>query len=69
VFDAAGVAAQARVAEVSGRRRVWFAGAWCGFGFHEDGVQSALRVAADFGIGDGSAQRGARATAGGSLAR
>lgn len=69
VFDAAGVAAQARVGEVSGRRRVWFAGAWCGFGFHEDGVQSALRVAADFGIGDGSSTGSGLATAGGSAAR
>ena len=51
VFDSAGVAAQARVPELNGRGRVWFCGAWCGFGFHEDAVQSALRVAADFGIG------------------
>jgi predicted NAD/FAD-binding protein len=49
VFDVAGVAAQARVADVNGSGRVWFCGAWCGFGFHEDGVQAALRVAADFG--------------------
>jgi predicted NAD/FAD-binding protein len=71
VFDAAGVAAQARVGEVSGRRRVWFAGAWCGFGFHEDGVQSALRVAADFGIGDGGVPGDGRVRAptGGSAAR
>ena len=53
VFDAAGVAAQGRVAEVSGSNRVWFCGAWCGFGFHEDGVKAALRVAADFGIDSG----------------
>ncbi|MBL8749440.1 MAG: FAD-dependent oxidoreductase [Planctomycetes bacterium] len=50
VFDARGVAAQARVAAVNGTNRVWFCGAWCGFGFHEDAVQSALRVAADFGV-------------------
>lgn len=60
VFDAAGVAAQARVAEVGGRRRVWFAGAWCGFGFHEDGVQAALRVAADFGLAEASVPQVAR---------
>ena len=51
VFDAAGVAAQERVGTINGMRRVWFGGAWCGFGFHEDGVQAALRIAADFGIG------------------
>lgn len=56
VFDEAGVAAQARIADVSGSRRVWYCGAWCGFGFHEDGVRSALRVAADFGIGSGAGE-------------
>lgn len=49
VFDVAGVAAQARVASLNGSHRVWYCGAWCGFGFHEDGVQAALRVAEDFG--------------------
>ncbi|MBL8729470.1 MAG: FAD-dependent oxidoreductase [Planctomycetes bacterium] len=48
IFDAAGVAAQAAVPDLNGRRRVWFCGAWCGYGFHEDGVQAALRVVADF---------------------
>ncbi|MBX3464976.1 MAG: FAD-dependent oxidoreductase [Planctomycetes bacterium] len=48
VFDGRGVAAQARVPAINGRGRVWFCGAWCGYGFHEDGVQAALRVAADF---------------------
>ena len=50
VFDAAGVRAQESVAALNGSGRVWFCGAWCGFGFHEDGVQSGLRVAADFGL-------------------
>ena len=56
VFDEAGVAAQERVPAINGSQRTWFCGAWCGFGFHEDGVQAALRVAADFGIDDGSRQ-------------
>ncbi len=56
VFSEAGVAAQQRVAEVGGSRRVWFCGAWCGFGFHEDGVKAALRVAADFGIDNGAGE-------------
>ena len=54
VFDQRCLQAQAKVGEVSGSGRIWFCGAWCGFGFHEDGVKSALRVAADFGIGHGS---------------
>ena len=37
--------AQARHAEISGVRRTHFAGAYWGFGFHEDGVKSGLRVA------------------------
>jgi predicted NAD/FAD-binding protein len=50
VFDENGVQAQGRIALANGRGRIWWCGAWCGFGFHEDGVQSALRVAADFGV-------------------
>jgi predicted NAD/FAD-binding protein len=51
VYTASGVAAQARVAEISGRNRTHFAGAYWGWGFHEDGVGSALRVARHFGAG------------------
>lgn len=50
VFDARSVAAQARLPELQGGQRTWFCGAWCGYGFHEDAVQAALRVAAAFGI-------------------
>jgi predicted NAD/FAD-binding protein len=49
VFSGAGVAAQARVAEISGRNRTHFAGAYWGWGFHEDGVSSGVRVAERFG--------------------
>jgi uncharacterized protein len=49
VYTAAGVQAQARIAEVSGRNRTHFCGAYWGSGFHEDGVVSALRVAERFG--------------------
>lgn len=49
VYTAEGVAAQERFAEVSGRERVHFCGAYWGWGFHEDGVRSALRVAERFG--------------------
>jgi uncharacterized protein len=44
-----GVRAQSRVAEISGVRRTHFCGAYWGWGFHEDGVNSALRVATAFG--------------------
>ncbi|MDA8032792.1 MAG: FAD-dependent oxidoreductase [Actinomycetota bacterium] len=51
VLDAAAVAAQARHGEISGRQRISYAGAYWGYGFHEDGVQSALRVCAALGVG------------------
>ncbi len=44
-----GEGAQARVAEISGHDRTHFCGAYWGWGFHEDGVSSALRVAVRFG--------------------
>ncbi len=44
VYTLASVAAQARRDEISGRQRCWYAGAYWGWGFHEDGVASALDV-------------------------
>lgn len=49
VFDRRAVAAQAGVAQIQGLNRTWFAGAWLGYGFHEDGLQSGLNVAAALG--------------------
>jgi len=46
VFDAAAVAAQGRLAAFPGQQGSWFAGAWTGYGFHEDGLKSGLAVAA-----------------------
>jgi predicted NAD/FAD-binding protein len=48
-FDAAAMAAQTRLPTIQGNGRMWFAGAWTGWGFHEDGIASAVRVARDFG--------------------
>lgn len=45
VYDAAAVAAQKRKHEIQGRQRTWFAGAYWGWGFHEDGLRSAVEVA------------------------
>jgi len=44
VFDGPAMAAQSRWAEVSGVNGVSFAGAYWGYGFHEDGAASAVRV-------------------------
>ncbi len=40
----ASIAARAKLREISGADRVFFAGAYMGMGFHEDGVKSALEV-------------------------
>jgi len=50
VFDQAAVDAQAALPTIQGRQRSWFAGAWTGYGFHEDGLKSALVVANAFGV-------------------
>jgi uncharacterized protein len=48
VYTAAGLEAQRRVDQISGRRGTHFCGAYWGWGFHEDGVRSATRVAEHF---------------------
>jgi predicted NAD/FAD-binding protein len=49
VFSPAGVAAQARHAEISGRDRISYCGAYWRNGFHEDGVVSGIQVARALG--------------------
>lgn len=50
VFTHAAVAAQARKGLIQGQRHTWFAGAYWGFGFHEDGLRSAVEVAQALGV-------------------
>ena len=50
VYTHASVAAQARRQEIQGQRRTWFAGAYWGWGFHEDGIRSAVDVACELGV-------------------
>ena len=45
VYDVGAFAAQKQVAKMNGHNRTWFAGAWNGYGFHEDGAASGDRVA------------------------
>lgn len=48
-FSSTGFAAQKLHHRISGQRRTHYCGAYWGWGFHEDGVNSALRVAGHFG--------------------
>ena len=46
VFDLAAIRAQGEVAALQGQHNTYFCGAWTGYGFHEDGLKSGLKVAA-----------------------
>jgi hypothetical protein len=48
-YNAKAFAAQKRLGEIQGQRHTWFAGAWTGYGFHEDGLRSGLAVAEALG--------------------
>ena len=45
VFDLAAIEAQKRMPQLQGQQHTWFAGAWMGYGFHEDGLKAGLSVA------------------------
>jgi uncharacterized protein len=57
LFTEAAVTAQTRRAEIQGRRRTFFAGAYWGHGFHEDGLASAVEVCRYLGVRWGAAWR------------
>jgi len=44
VFDTAAIKAQERLEEIQGKDRIWYCGAWQKFGFHEDGLASAVKM-------------------------
>jgi predicted NAD/FAD-binding protein len=49
IFDQGAMDEQALLPGIQGARRTWFCGAWCGYGFHEDGLTAGLSVAAALG--------------------
>lgn len=60
VFDQAAIDAQGCLPSLQGQRHIWFAGAWAGYGFHEDGLTSGLAAAQGLlaraeGLGQGMA--------------
>ena len=46
VFDLEAIYAQGEVDRLQGQQNTYFCGAWTGYGFHEDGLKSGLKVAA-----------------------
>lgn len=51
VYSAEAIAAQARYHEIGGVNRTHYCGAYWGYGFHEDGLNSAIRAAEALGAG------------------
>jgi predicted NAD/FAD-binding protein len=49
VFTRDAIQAQQELTAIQGRDRIWFCGAWTGYGFHEDGLRSAVEVAESMG--------------------
>ena len=50
IFDGPAITAQQHLPAVQGENGIWLCGAWGGYGFHEDGLKSALRVVNGMGI-------------------
>lgn len=50
VFDAAAISNQAKIDSIQGHNRLWFCGAYQRYGFHEDGLDSAVKMAGQMGI-------------------
>lgn len=50
IMDQAAIAAQAMLPSIQGVDRLWFGGAWAGYGFHEDGLNAALAIANQLGV-------------------
>lgn len=58
VFDRAAIVAQQNLHLIQGKYKTWFAGAWTGYGFHEDGLKSGLAVAAAINLHPAEVYRG-----------
>ena len=44
IYDQNSLNVQKQIEEYQGKNNIYFAGAWNGYGFHEDGVKSALNI-------------------------
>lgn len=50
VFDAAAIENQSRIDGIQGHNHLWFCGAYQRYGFHEDGLGSAVKLAERMGV-------------------
>jgi predicted NAD/FAD-binding protein len=50
LFDETAIRAQAQIRMIQGRDRLWFCGAYQRYGFHEDGLGSAVSMVKEMGI-------------------
>lgn len=50
LFDTPAMRAQLKLWPLQGRNSLWFAGSYCAFGFHEDGLQAGLAAAEDMSL-------------------
>ncbi len=50
LYSIEGIRRQKEIAALNGTNRTYFCGAYCGYGFHEDGLRSAVEVARHFGV-------------------
>ena len=48
-YDQNAIKAWHKISQLQGFKNTWYCGAWCGYGFHEDGVTSGLAVAEKLG--------------------
>lgn len=48
-FDTTSALGQRDLGLIQGNNRTWFGGAYCGYGFHEDGLQAGLTIATALG--------------------
>ena len=49
IFDQKAIRAQSKIPDIQGKNNMWFCGAYQRYGFHEDGLLSAVNVAKSMG--------------------
>ena len=50
IFDVKAIKAQEKIRDIQGKDGVWFCGAYQRYGFHEDGLWSAVNIAKSMGV-------------------